>query len=200
MLVSMLYYCIAISFVFLSLSSMAFQKGVHDGIVWFCCLGMVLLHAAVYFRYSRGSVFLLSRQLKMKLEEAAAYAEEMEDKDRSDAGYKSTYERLSNLFSEKKPYLDGNLTIGDIAKTLYTNKLYISKSINIYTGRNFCQYVNYHRVKYSMELFRSDPHLKISQLAEMSGFHTVTSYSMAFRLFMNETPGEWCRRNRPVQG
>ena len=95
-----------------------------------------------------------------------------------------------------KPYLDGNLTINDVVKVVYSNKVYISKAICHYTGRNFRQFLNYYRVAYSMDLFRENPEFKVSELAEKSGFNTVVSYKMAFRLFMNETPSEWCRKER----
>ena len=95
-----------------------------------------------------------------------------------------------------KPYLDGNLTINDVVKVVYSNKVYISKAICHYTGRNFRQFLNYYRVAYSMDLFRENPEFKVSELAEKSGFNTVVSYTMAFRLFMNETPSEWCRKER----
>ena len=36
----------------------------------------------------------------------------------------------------------------------------------------------------------------IKGLAEKSGFNNSVSYTMAFRLYMNETPSEWCRKER----
>ena len=36
----------------------------------------------------------------------------------------------------------------------------------------------------------------VNELAEMSGFNSVVSYNMAFRLFMNENPSDWCRKER----
>ena len=83
---------------------------------------------------------------------------------------------------------------------LYTNKVYVSRAINDHTGKNFCQYVNYHRIMYSVSAFRENPHLRISELAEMSGFHTIVSYNMAFRLVMNDSPGEWCKKIRQETG
>ena len=110
--------------------------------------------------------------------------------------YKELYERIVLYFELSKPYLDGDLTINDVVKEVYSNKVYISKAIFHYTGRNFRQFVNYYRVVYSMDLFRSNLEFKVSELAEKSGFNTVVSYTMAFRLFMNETPSEWCRKER----
>lgn len=110
--------------------------------------------------------------------------------------YRELYERISRYFDTYKPYLDGNLTINDIVKVVYSNKVYISKAICHFTGRNFRQFVNYHRVMYSVALFRENLEFKVSELAERSGFNTVVTYTMAFRLFMDDTPSDWCRKER----
>lgn len=110
--------------------------------------------------------------------------------------YQDIYERVVAYFEAEKPFLDNELTINDLVKVLYSNKLYISRAISQFTGRNFCQFVNYHRVVYSMELFRANPDMKIHELASGCGFNSDVSYNMAFRLFMGETPGEWCRKER----
>lgn len=110
--------------------------------------------------------------------------------------YKDIYERIVLHFEMKKPFLDSELTINDVVKVVYSNKVYISRAICHYTGRNFRQFVNYHRVIYSMDAFRRQPALKVTELAGMSGFNSVVSYTSAFRLFMNETPSEWCRKEK----
>ena len=110
--------------------------------------------------------------------------------------YRELYERIMLYFEMTRPYLRGNLTINDVVKVVYSNKVYISQAICHYTGRNFRQFVNYHRVMYSIDLFRSNLELKVSDLSEKSGFNNMVSYTMAFRLFMNETPSEWCRKER----
>lgn len=115
---------------------------------------------------------------------------------RAEEQYKELYERIVLYFEMSKPYLDGNLTINDLVKAVYSNKVYISKAICHYTGRNFRQFVNYYRIMYSMNIFRENPEMKVSELAESCGFNTIVSFTMAFRLFMNETPSEWCRKER----
>lgn len=110
--------------------------------------------------------------------------------------HKELYERIQVFFDEEKPYLNSALTINDVVKVVYTNKLYISKAISQYTGRNFCQFVNYYRVMFSIEMFRRNPDVKVAEMALNSGFNSVASYSMAFRLFMGENPSEWCRKEK----
>lgn len=192
-------YLYTLGFMSLMLLSMVsfLLNGIWSSLLALICLSVIIMvHALACMRSARRrlSVFFPDFEDRFR-EKTRMTLSTDEDRQKADEGYRTTYERLNALFEEEKPFLNGNLTIGDIAKSLYTNKLYISKSISLCSGRNFCQYVNYHRVRYSIELFRDDPHLKVSELAERSGFHSAASYNMAFRLFMNESPSEWCRRN-----
>lgn len=110
--------------------------------------------------------------------------------------YKNLYDRVLDYFTECKPYLNPNLTINDVVEVVFSNKLYISKAISQCTGRNFCQFVNYYRVIHAVELFREDTNLKVIELATKSGFNSVVSFGMAFKLYMGEKPGDWCRREK----
>ena len=109
---------------------------------------------------------------------------------------KDFYERLMAFFEEKKPYLDENVSLEEVARQMYTNKAFLSKTINIMSGQNFRQFVNYHRVEHAIELFRRDPHLRVEELSMLSGFHTPVTFNMAFRLFKGESPSEWTHRFR----
>ena len=192
--------CLSILMISVSAASAGGPAGMAMAAI--CLVLVAAVHLMLYIQITRGLPLRADSGL-LAVEDGGQDAVQLakdDEKPRTETCYASIYERLDVLFRNERPFLDGDLTIGDVARSLYTNKLYISKAINIYTGRNFCQYVNYFRVHYSMDLFLSDPHLKVSQLAEMSGFHTVASYNMAFRLFMNESPSEWCRRNRSISG
>ena len=154
---------------------------------------------AIAIRISFDSVFVLMHDHERVIVESMklSYMEmSANPENRAGEQYKELYERIMRYFETDKPYLDGNLTINDVVKVVYSNKVYISKAICHYTGRNFRQFVNYHRVMYSMDVFRANPELKVSELSEMCGFNTMVSFTMAFRLFMNETPSEWCRKER----
>lgn len=153
---------------------------------------------ALGLRVMTDSLFLIWRKQEriiaesMKVTSVAAVV----DESRIDDVYKDLYERIKTYFEVEKPYLNGELTINDMVKKLYSNKLYISRAISQFTGRNFCQFVNYHRVMHSIESFRANPDLKVHELGTMSGFNTIVSFNMAFRLFMGENPSDWCRRER----
>lgn len=118
-----------------------------------------------------------------------------EQDDKSEA-VKELYGRIVDLFDADKPYLIDGITVSEVARMLFTNKVYVSRAINDYTGKNFCQFVNYYRVQYAVKIFNENPYLKVGDLSDMSGFHTLVSFNMAFRLIMNESPSEWCRKVR----
>lgn len=110
--------------------------------------------------------------------------------------YREIYSRVVDYFESDAPYLSGNLVIEDLVKVVYANKLYISRAISRCAGRNFCQFVNYYRIRHSVEVFRRNPELKVAELACQSGFNSVPSFTMAFKLYMDENPSDWIRRER----
>lgn len=103
------------------------------------------------------------------------------------------FEKLETYMIEKQPYLDDTLCLADLAAALLTNKTYLSRTINTKAGVNFCQYINRYRVNYAVEELKKDNRLKVVELAVSSGFHTVGSFNMAFRMYMGDTPSEYIR-------
>lgn len=98
--------------------------------------------------------------------------------------------------AERKPFLVEAFSLNDLAAALFTNKVYLSKAINYYSGKNFRSYVNYYRVMYSMELFRNNKALTVSQLGSLAGFRSNTTFNAAFKAVMQESPSTWCARLR----
>lgn len=159
-------------------------------------LGMMLVAYGV--RVLSDSMFLLWRKQEQRIVESLKVTSvgSASDMSRIDEVYKDIYERVVAYFEREKPFLDCELTINDLVKVLYSNKLYISRAISQFTGRNFCQFVNYYRIKYSTECFKANHDLKIHELSSMSGFNSIVTFNMAFRLYMGENPSDWCRKEK----
>lgn len=170
-------------------------EGVHAAM---SCLLLGGLLAAYGYRVMMDSVFVLWKKQEQKIVEAlkVTVVESASDASRIDVVYKEIYERVVAYFEREKPFLDSELTINDLVKVLYSNKLYISKAISQFTGRNFCQFVNYYRIKYSTECFNANHDLKIHEMASMAGFNSIVTFNMAFRLYMGENPSDWCRKEK----
>lgn len=105
------------------------------------------------------------------------------------------YGRILSRMEKNRPFLDPDFSIDDLSKSIYTNKLYVSRAINSVSKMNFCQFVNHHRIEYAKMLFHENPALKVMEASDLSGFHTVASFNMAFKLNTGLTPSEWIRKN-----
>jgi len=104
------------------------------------------------------------------------------------------YDRCCKYMVEKRPFLVDRYSLQDLANALFTNRAYLSKTINKFSGKNFRSYINYYRVMYAVEIFRKNNSLKVVDLAQLSGFHSNTSFYQAFRAVMGEAPSHWCSR------
>lgn len=103
------------------------------------------------------------------------------------------FQRIEAYMQRERPYLNEDFTLGELAREMLTNKGMLSKTINSKSNHNFCQYVNSYRIQYAVSLMKEDHRLKVLELSYMSGFHSVASFNMAFKLFMNDTPSEYMR-------
>lgn len=106
------------------------------------------------------------------------------------------YDRCCRYMTERRPFLVASFSLQDLANAVYTNKAYLSKTINRYSGKNFRQYINYYRVMYAMELFRKNMGLRVIDMASLSGFRSQTVFLRSFKVVMGEQPGAWCSRMR----
>jgi AraC-like DNA-binding protein len=167
------------------------------GILYCVALLLLMFHlAASSIRIATESYFVLMRDHERKIMESMKITQSDSENAGINEVYRQVYERVLEYFECNQPFLDSNLTINDVVKVVFSNKVYISRAISKYTGKNFCQFVNCYRIAYAVKCFRENVDLKIMELAQMSGFNSVVSYNMAFRLFMNENPSEWCRKER----
>ncbi len=106
------------------------------------------------------------------------------------------YDRCCRYMTERRPFLVETFTLQDLANAVFTNKLYLSRTINRFSGKNFKNYVNYYRIMYAMELFRRNMCLHIAELAGLSGFRSETVFLRNFKSVMGEPPSQWCSRIR----
>lgn len=109
---------------------------------------------------------------------------------------KEVFDSLQQYFLKERPFLNPSLSAADVAKYLCTNRTYLSEAVNIFGKSSFPAYVNYYRINYSINLFKENPDLKVSELASICGFNSPSAYNAQFKLLMNDSPGQWFRKNR----
>lgn len=106
------------------------------------------------------------------------------------------YGRVVIYMKEEKPYLRDEFTLAMMSQEMYTNKAYLSRTINTMSGHNYRQFINFYRIEYAKEYMRKNPRVLMEKVGRVAGFHSSVSFNMAFKLFEKDTPHEWLRKYR----
>lgn len=91
---------------------------------------------------------------------------------------------------ERKPYLESQLTIKDLADTLQVNPKHLSQVINEQLDQNFFNYINSYRVN-EVKNRIADPdyrHLTVLGIALDCGFNSKSSFNSVFKKITGQTP------------
>lgn len=110
-----------------------------------------------------------------------------------------TYQKAVDYMEKNRPFLRQTLSLEELARLLGTNKVYLSRTINVISGRNYCQFVNYYRIQYAKDIMRKNSDSRMIEVALASGFNSVVTFNMAFKLNEDLTPSEWLREYNSVE-
>lgn len=102
-------------------------------------------------------------------------------------------DRLLNFMNEQKPYLDPELTLSDLSKSLQISRGVLSQMINTGLGDNFYNFINKYRVEEVKKLM-TDPMMKnlnLLGLALEAGFKSKSTFNLIFKRFTGLTPSEY---------
>lgn len=102
---------------------------------------------------------------------------------------------LTKLVDEEKIYLKSDLRLDEVARLMFTNRVYVSKTIKEKYHCSFSDYINRKRIDFSMELMRLEPNMTQDKIAEKSGFINAQSYSRTFKKMIGVPPKEWLNCN-----
>jgi AraC-like DNA-binding protein len=102
-------------------------------------------------------------------------------------------ERLSRFMAEKKPYLDPDLTIYDLARALDIPVYQLSAVLNKDLGRTFFDFVNGYRIDEAKRNL-ADPGLKSQKILAIAldcGFASKSAFNRVFKEMAGETPSSY---------
>lgn len=162
-------------------------------------LVVLMVSGVFYFMRNIGGYYPLfsdSAFFKDLAEEAKAKAESTSV---TDGKMQALFASVEGYMVTNKPYLNENFDLSDLSLSIYSNKTYLSKTINCVSGMNFRQYVNRYRVRNAMSMMIEDPHLRMAEVSYLSGFHNQVTFNMAFKLVTEQTPGDWYKDYKASQ-
>ncbi|MBO6169142.1 MAG: AraC family transcriptional regulator [Bacteroidales bacterium] len=167
---------------------------------WLSLALAALFYSVQYYRVFTRSTVLLGARKEEQIKSGQRGSEFKQPVQYVDSDCRSAvlFNEVVRIMEVRKPYLQDDFSVDDLARMTHTNRLYLSRSINFHSGRNFNQLVNHYRIKYAVALLKKDPGLKMNELSQMCGFHTVVSFNMAFKLNERMTPSEYARSLKTI--
>lgn len=101
---------------------------------------------------------------------------------------------LNEYIKTKKPYLNPDITLNQMAEVLNVSARILSQIINEYFNQNFYDYVNRLRIEESKRMLICDKKRTVSEILYEVGFNTKSAFNTAFKKATGLTPSEYRRK------
>ena len=103
--------------------------------------------------------------------------------------------KLEEWMETEKPYLRKDFKLSDAMEILPLNRSYLSRLFNDGYGESFYHFVMRYRLEESKRLLLSHPDLKITNIADLSGFSSISVFGRAFNQKLKCSPIQWREKN-----
>jgi AraC-like DNA-binding protein len=159
---------------------------------YFVVFTFITIFTFVYSFYGIRQPVIFGEQIKVSSDDK----KESEKYSKSSLKDKQAEDYLARLISymeEKKPYLDRDLSIQDLAKATGIQRHHITQVLNEKHGKNFFTFINEYRVKEVISIF-SNPknnNFTILAIAFDAGFNSKTTFNAFFKSQTGLTPSEY---------
>ncbi|MEG1749748.1 MAG: helix-turn-helix domain-containing protein [Tannerellaceae bacterium] len=127
------------------------------------------------------------------METTRAVEEELivSDEEQRSLLFKHYAKEVNDWFIKEKPYLSEDLRLTDIQRVLPISRSYLSQLFNRELGCSFSDYVNGFRVEESKRLMAAEPESSLNEIAERSGFHSISTFRRSFIKQTGVMPSEF---------
>lgn len=150
-----------------------------------------------YFGLRQPTLFKVEYTVDEEEESDPLEAEALNEKDAkqrfTEEEAKRLEERLMLHMSEERPYLNPELTLGELSAQVNLAKHELTELLNVHIGKNFFTFVNEFRLKAVVRRL-SNPdydHLTIMGIANDCGFNSKSTFNSLFKQFTGKTPSEY---------
>ncbi len=153
-----------------------------------------LLNNPDIFKHTHKSLIELAESKRRMQEVFNKEAKIKYERSNIDSSRKDEYQKiLVTYMKEKKPYLEENITLKDLANELSMPPYHLSLVINERMNMNFFNFINSYRIEEVINKL-SDPdklNKNILNIAFESGFNSKSSFNIAFKSLTGMTPTEF---------
>jgi AraC-like DNA-binding protein len=107
--------------------------------------------------------------------------------------------RLLEVMAKERPYLDSEITLPRLARTLDIPAAHLSQVLNDELGRNFYEFINRYRVDEARRRLASPGAgaEKLIAVAMESGFNSIATFNRVFKEMTGRTPSDYRKNPAP---
>lgn len=102
---------------------------------------------------------------------------------------------LQSCMENNRMFLNPHLTLTEVATIIGTNRTYLSNYLNNQLHTTFYEYVNAFRIEEARKLLTSGTRRSLAEVAEMSGFNSLSTFNRAFVKAAGSTPARYVKRH-----
>jgi len=99
------------------------------------------------------------------------------------------WEKVEAYMTERKPYLDPDLTLSRLSRKIGIPAKTLSSTINVATGGNVSRFINQARIKTAQDAMRDGENVTNAMLS--SGFNTKSNFNREFLRIVGQSPSAW---------
>lgn len=100
-------------------------------------------------------------------------------------------QQLEQLMKTQQLFLDANLSLAKLSKQLGCASPKLSQLLNDNLQTSFNDYINAYRIQFARQLIEQQIPLKMADLAEQSGFNSLSTFYAAFKKVTLQTPARY---------
>ena len=107
---------------------------------------------------------------------------------------KKTPKTLSALVEGEQLYLNKDLSRVQVIKMLGCSHKTLTKMLNnIQPDLSFPDYIKKLRIEYALNIIKENPYLNVKEVADQSGFYSISSFERSFKSITGKTPKEYMK-------
>lgn len=160
-----------------------------DKLVYLWVLSSIPFYIYIYVSYANYCLFYKTVELIMESNEKPVGPSEVAE---------SLLSKQILEWCEADGYLQPGLTITDLAKTIHTNRTYLSAYINQTYGISFREWISRLRIDYAKKSMLENPEMSIAEISEKSGFLSISNFNSSFKEKEGTTPLKWKKSKMPI--
>lgn len=133
--------------------------------------------------------------------QAAPVLTEQEKPVGSDVCDRDIFLRIEDLMKSSRIYRQKDLSLDRLAEMTGTNRTYVSRAINMYSGLTFYAYLDFYRIREATgQISEGSEDIPFKQMADDLGYNSVSVFYKAFRKETGCTPGRYRDEIRRMNG